>query len=151
MKAENLIEHPEGGRFCEVFRSNSKVINNSHKNRSSLTHIYFSLRYGEVSKFHKVMSDEVWNLYEGSGLRLFIWDGKSKIIENVELSGKEKEYCHIIPAGLWQAAEPINDNILVGCSVAPGFEFDDFEIIDETSNEANFLLSLNPAYKRFII
>lgn len=150
MKPKNLIQHPEGGRFCEVFRSKSVVSNNLNKNRSSLTHIYFSLNRGEVSKFHKVMSDEVWNLYEGGGLRLFIWDENSENIKIVELSAKNKEYCHIIPAGMWQAAEPINDAVLVGCSVAPGFDFEDFELINPNSLTAKNIIKSFPNLKKFV-
>lgn len=150
MKPKNLIQHPEGGRFCEVFRSKSVVSNNSNQNRSSLTHIYFSLNKGEVSKFHKVMSDEVWNLYEGDGLRLFIWDENLENAKIVELSAKNREYCHIIPAGMWQAAEPINDTILVGCSVAPGFDFEDFELINPNSLTAKKIIKSFPNLKRFV-
>jgi predicted cupin superfamily sugar epimerase len=69
----DLIEHPEGGRFREVFRSKARVTTRRGDSRSALTHIYFSLNQGEVSRFHRVTSDEVWNLYQGTGLRLYTW------------------------------------------------------------------------------
>lgn len=151
MKLKKLTTHPEGGRFAEIFKSNCKVTTSDGKERTALTHIYFSLDPGEVSKFHKVASDEVWNLYEGTGLLLYIWDGKSDQIEIVELSKSEREYCHVVPAGMWQAAEPIDDTILAGCSVAPGFEFEDFELINPESNEASFILKNFPHIKKFIL
>ena len=156
MQPTNLKEHPEGGRFQEVFRSPKTVIKSSNsalgeeKNRSAITHIYFSLKKGEVSRFHRVTSDEVWNLYKGTGIRLITWDGTDKLPEFVTLSAKENRYCHVIPAGMWQAAEPISDKVLVGCSVAPGFEFDDFELIDPASKEAKKICELDPEMSKFI-
>jgi predicted cupin superfamily sugar epimerase len=150
MKFEELIEHPEGGRFAEVFKSNCKVVTSEGKERTALTHIYFSLNPGEVSKFHKVASDEAWNLYEGTGLLLYIWDGKSDQMEIIELSKAKREYCHVVPAGMWQAAEPINDTVLAGCSVAPGFEFEDFKLIDKNSSEAKLILNKFPKLKKFV-
>ena len=126
MQPTELIEHPEGGRFKEVFRSSGVVTSANGQNRSALTHIYFELKAGEVSRFHKVQSDEVWNLYKGGGVYLYTWDGSDAPPTRYELSEAANTYCHVVPAGVWQAAEPINDAVLVGCSVGPGFEFDDF-------------------------
>ena len=75
MKPIDLIEHPEGGRYREVFRSARTVFTGEGTARSALTHIYFSLNPKEVSRFHKVTSDEIWNLYQGEGIHLFLWDG----------------------------------------------------------------------------
>ena len=150
MKPKNLTNHPEGGRFAEIFKSNCKVVARDNKERTALTHIYFSLNPEEVSKFHKVASDEVWNLYEGKGLRLYIWDGKSDEMEIVELSKSKREYCHVVTAGMWQAAEPVDDTILAGCSVAPGFEFEDFVLIDKNSSEARLILNKFPQLKKLV-
>ena len=65
MKPIDLKEHPEGGRFREVFRSAKTVSTQDGITKSALTHIYFSLKPDEVSRFHKVASDEIWNLYQG--------------------------------------------------------------------------------------
>lgn len=150
MKPENLIEHPEGGRFREVFRSAQTVSTQDGTIKSALTHIYFSLKQGEVSKFHKVTSDEIWNLYQGQGINLYTWDGTSSPPKCVTLSTKSNCFCYVIPAGIWQAAEPISDTVLVGCSVAPGFDFADFELIDPNSNEANQLIATAPEMAKFI-
>ena len=75
MRPIDLIEHPEGGRFREVFKSAKTVSTQDGTTRSALTHIYFSLKPGEVSRFHRVTSDEIWNLYQGAGLNLYTWDG----------------------------------------------------------------------------
>ena len=150
MKPVNLVEHPEGGRFCEVFRSAETVTTYKGDTRSALTHIYFSLKPGEKSRFHKVASDEVWNLYQGSGLNLYIWDGSDNPPECITLSADSNNFCHVVPAKVWQAAEPASDTALVGCSVAPGFEFTDFTLIDPESGDAGKLISLDPDMKRFI-
>ncbi|MBX2836049.1 MAG: cupin domain-containing protein [Gammaproteobacteria bacterium] len=150
MQPTSLNEHPEGGRFQEVFRSQVRVTTGSGSERSALTHIYFSLAPGEVSRFHKVASDEVWNLYEGTGLRLHQWNEHSGVLSCIELGVHQREYCHVVPAGFWQAAEPLDEAALVGCTVGPGFEFDDFELINEDSELAARLLKLEPSMERFV-
>lgn len=146
----NLIEHPEGGRFREVFRSGRTVRMQDGSVRSALTHIYFSLRPGEVSRFHRVGSDEIWNLYQGSGLLLYTWDGTGAPPRRHTLSAGSNCFCHVIPAGTWQAAEPISDTVLVGCSVAPGFEFSDFTLMGSNSTDADLLASIAPEMARFV-
>jgi len=150
MKPVDLIEHPEGGRFHEVFRSGKTVTVTSGNKRSALTHIYFQLNEDEVSRFHKVSSDEVWNLYKGNGIKLYIWDGSETTPVCIELSSEENCFCHVVPAGMWQAAEPISGEVLLGCSVAPGFEFEDFELIDPDSEEAYLLLSLDTSLTKLV-
>ena len=150
MKPIDLIEHPEGGRFREVYRSIKKVTSDDGSTKSALTHIYFSLKQGEVSRFHKVASDEVWNLYKGAGINLYTWDGTNSPPNRVTLSADNNCFCYVIPAGIWQAAEPISDTVLMGCSVAPGFEFSDFTLIDPDSDEAKVLTSASPDMVRFI-
>jgi predicted cupin superfamily sugar epimerase len=150
MKPIDLIEHPEGGRFREVFRSAKTIVAQDGTVKSALTHIYFSLQPGEVSRFHRVASDEVWNLYQGSGLFLYTWDGTNVPPRRHALSAHSNCFCHVIPAGSWQAAEPLSDTVLVGCSVAPGFEFSDFILIDANSKDANLLVSIAPEMARFV-
>ena len=149
MKYTDLLDHPEGGRYLEIYRSKATV-SLQKKTRTALTHIYFSLEPYEVSRFHRVNNDEVWNLYQGEGLYLYQWDGMSSAIDSIELSAKSMNFCHVIPAGYWQAAVPLKDRVLVGCSVAPGFEFEDFELIDAESNLANALLKLEPGLSKLV-
>lgn len=149
MKYSDLQEHPEGGRYLEVYRSASRVTTGDHV-RTALTHIYFSLEPHEVSRFHRVSQDEVWNLYQGKGLYLYQWDGRSTGIESIELSVQSMNFCHIVPAGYWQAAVPLQDRVLVGCSVAPGFEFDDFELIVPNSDTATALLAIDSSLSKLI-
>lgn len=149
MKPDDLTVHPEGGRYRQVFKSGAVVTRADGQSRSALTHIYFALRKGEVSRFHKVASDEVWNLYQGEGLYLYTWDGTDRPPMRHVLSAASNAFCHVVPAGLWQAAEPIGGAVLVGCSVGPGFEFDDFELIDPDSPPARQLVRCEPDMARF--
>ncbi len=151
MKPTPLTEHPEGGRFREVFKSGSTVSSKDGRTRSAITHIYFSLDNLEVSRFHLVASDEVWNLYKGQGLRLYQWDDASNQLDVIELSSKAEVYCHVVPANIWQAAEPIGESVLVGCSVGPGFEFADFTLINPDSDTAKRMKIADPELSRFII
>ena len=150
MTPTELVEHPEGGRFQEVFRSNRVVVSTSGVKRSAVTHIYFSLDSGEVSRFHKVSSDEVWNLYRGEGLFLYLWDGSSPNVQTVLLSSEANSFCHVVHAGYWQAAKPISDTVLVGCTVAPGFEFDDFQLIEKDSPEAAKILEIDSGLEKLL-
>ena len=150
MNPTNLSEHPEGGRYREVFKSIRPVATQKGVLRAALTHIYFSLNRGEVSRFHKVSGDEVWNLYQGAGLRLHTWNGAGRSPQTITLSAKENCFCHVVPAGVWQAAEPLEGTVLAGCSVAPGFEFDDFTLIEPHSETAQKLLYLDPELSRFV-
>lgn len=135
IKPDQLQPHPEGGRFQEVFRSTTKV-ESPQGERSALTHIYFELSQGEKSRLHRVSSEEVWNLYEGE-LRLYLYDGTS--FDVIELSASNRTFCHIVPAGVWQAAEAVHGSALVGCSVGPGFEFEDFDMLKDTPERETFL------------
>jgi len=150
MKPIDFTEHPEGGRFREVFRSAGTVSKHDGTIKSALTHIYFSLDQGEISRFHKVSSDEVWNLYQGTGIELYTWDGTNTPPQCVTLSACDNCFCHVIPSGFWQAAKPISEAVLVGCSVAPGFEFSDFTLMDLNSQDAKKLMSLAPKMAEYI-
>ena len=133
MKPIGLKEHPEGGRYLRVFKSDTTVYKANGKIRSALSHIYYSLKKDEVSCFHKVESDEVWNLYQGEGVYLYLWDGSKNSPERIELSSGSNSFCHVVPGGIWQAAEPICGDVLVGCSVGPGFEYTDYELVEPNS------------------
>lgn len=144
MEPIDLLEHPEGGRYREVFRSDRTVSKDDGTTRPALTHIYFSLKPAEVSRFHKVTSDEIWNLYQGEGIHLYLWDETDTPPRCVTLSAGENCFCHVVPAGVWQSAVPISETVLVGCSVAPGFEFSDFTLMVHDSQAAEKLAALAP-------
>ena len=149
MNEIELIEHPEGGRYKEVFRS-ELLVEQEKRTRSALTHIYFSLNANECSRFHKVSSDEIWNLYEGEGIFLYLWNEESKELKKIELSRQTREYCYVVKAGLWQATVPITNKVLVGCSVAPGFEFEDFILIEKEGPIGKEILQAHPELIRLV-
>jgi predicted cupin superfamily sugar epimerase len=150
MLGSDFIEHPEGGRYRDVYRSATVVRAPDQADRRALTHIYFSLRSGEMSRFHRLRNDEVWSLYQGEGIRLILWDGGSRTVEAVELSASSGQYCHAVPARCWQAAVPLCGTVLLGCTVAPGFEYDDFELMDPRSPVAEALLRHRPDLERLV-
>ncbi|HEY8946694.1 MAG TPA: cupin domain-containing protein [Polyangiaceae bacterium] len=128
-----LEPHPEGGYFAEVFRSANAVTSSTHagKRRAS-TAIYFLLRTDEFSAFHRVSSDEVWHHYQGDPLELHVLGprGHSRIIVGSALEKGERPLA-VVPSGHLQAARPLSGPhgySLCGCTVAPGFEFRDFEM-----------------------
>lgn len=110
----------------------------------ALTHIYFELQAHEYSAFHQVTSDEVWNLYKGEGIYLYVWDGSTQPPEKIEISPAAQCYCHVVPANFWQAAVPIQSTVLVGCSVGPGFEFIDFKLMESDPVALERLLLIAP-------
>jgi len=145
----NLIPHPEGGYYAVVYESKqlvkSPVVN---KVRKALTHIYFLLLKGQVSIFHKVAHDEIWNFYQGDPLKLIKYNG-SKVEEDVIGSGCS-DYASIVEGGVYQAAESTGVYSLVGCSVAPGFEFEDFLFLrDELDTKEKFIQKF-PGYQKFV-
>ncbi len=125
----DLLEHPEGGYYREVFRSPLTVHPaDARAGRSSLTSIYFLLVAGIHSSWHAVRSDEAWHHYEGDPLELSVLEPESFALTRVHLGPlvDAQQPVHIVPAGHWQAARTLGAFTLVGCSVGPGFEFSDF-------------------------
>ena len=148
-----LTPHPEGGHFGEVYRSSSRVQpEDSRPARTALTTIYFLLAAGEVSRWHRVASDEVWHYYEGEPLELLSADaGFGTITRRVlgPVNGAARPV-HVVPADQWQAARTTGAYTLVGCTVGPGFDFEDFEIIDAQSAEADALRRDHPDLMMFV-
>ena len=131
-----LAPHPEGGHFREVYRSASRVQpQDQRSDRDALTTIYFLLAQGEISRWHRVASDEVWHYYEGDPLELFTMDPDFGHVARhvVGPVGEGVQPVAVVPAGAWQAARTLGAYTLVGCTVAPGFDFADFELLSEQS------------------
>ena len=119
-----LAPHPEGGHYRETFRDKRLI-----DGRAASTSIYFLLQRGERSHWHRVDAVEIWHYYAGSPLRLSIVDGaKEEIIRLGNDIAADEVPQVTVPARAWQAAESFGDWTLVGCTVAPGFEFDGFEL-----------------------
>jgi predicted cupin superfamily sugar epimerase len=120
-----LKPHPEGGHFRETFRDTRADADG----RSASTAIYFLLARGERSHWHRIDAAEVWHFYAGSPLTLRIAEGGSQrtIALGPDLAAGEVPQA-VVPAQAWQAAESTGDWTLVGCTVAPGFDFAKFEL-----------------------
>lgn len=122
--ALGMQRHPEGGWYVETFRDSSGGA------RGHSTAIYYLLQAGERSHWHRVRdAAEIWHFYAGDPLLLRISDGTSVqlVTLGIEL-GKGERPQAVVPADAWQAAEPLGSFTLVGCTVAPGFEFSSFEM-----------------------
>lgn len=128
----DLVPHPEGGHFGEVYRSALTVRPADRDvSRAALTSIYFLLAAGERSRWHRVAADEAWHFYEGDPLEL-LWtasDGTTCEARRLGPVGAGVAPVAVVPAGCWQAARPTGAYALVGCSVGPGFDYADFTLL----------------------
>jgi len=121
-----LQPHPEGGHFVETFRDAP-----GEGGRSASTAIYFLLKRGERSHWHKVDATEVWHWHAGAPLRLSLSPADAGPVSHLTLgadlaSGERPQ--GVVPPHHWQAAESLGDWTLVGCTVAPGFDFAGFTL-----------------------
>ena len=121
----DLKPHPEGGHYRETFRDSQTDSNG----RSASTAIYFLLKRGERSHWHRVDAAEAWHWHAGSALELRINAGAGTQVLRLgaDLALGERPQA-VVPANAWQAAESLGDWTLVGCTVAPGFQFERFEL-----------------------
>jgi len=121
----HLAPHPEGGHYRETFRDSRT----DAKGRAASTAIYFLLGKGERSHWHRVDAVEVWHFYAGDPLMLEIADehGHRRLHLGPDLMRGEAPQA-VVPSGAWQAAESLGAWTLVGCTVAPGFDFKGFEL-----------------------
>jgi len=122
----DLKPHPEGGHFGETFRDPNTI-----DGRAASTAIYFLLARGERSHWHRVDAVEIWHFYAGAPLVLEMAASESGPIRRMKLGpdiamGERPQGA--VAAGHWQAAESMGEWTLVGCTVAPGFEFANFEM-----------------------
>jgi predicted cupin superfamily sugar epimerase len=124
-----LKPHPEGGYFRETFRDSERTIAPAHR-RAHSTAIYFLLKQGQASRWHRIDAAEVWHWYAGAPLELLIAKDRKRprrhILGNDLLEGERPQA--VVPPGHWQAARPLGAYTLVGCTVAPGFAFETFEL-----------------------
>jgi predicted cupin superfamily sugar epimerase len=120
-----LLPHPEGGHYRETFRDSRCDAGG----RAASTAIYFLLARGERSHWHRVDAVEIWHYHAGAPLALEIADehGRRLLHLGADLRAGEAPQA-VVPAGAWQAARSLGDWTLVGCTVAPGFNFKGFEL-----------------------
>jgi hypothetical protein len=126
----SLVPHPEGGWYAETHRSVQRVRTSEHGERAAFTSILYLLEAGQVSRFHRLDAEELWNWHAGASLDIHILDeGKAPMVKRLGSSTGE-HFQLVVPAGTWFGAELARPGsfCLVGCVVAPGFEFRTFEI-----------------------
>lgn len=135
LTADELIEllgltaHDEGGHYKETYRDQRAI---DDAGRAASSAIYFLLKAGEVSSWHRIDASEVWHWYAGDALELRYLKGKpGSHVETLKLgndllSGERPQA--VIPAGCWQHARSLGEYTLVGCTVAPAFMFERFEL-----------------------
>lgn len=132
----SLLPHPEGGHYKETYRSAHRVTRAGETaDRSASTAIYYLLRGSERSTWHRIRSDELWHFYDGAPISIYVLepDGELRILRlGHPLRHPGAQFQALVPAGRWFAAEcEAPDGYgLAGCTVAPGFEFEEFEIAD---------------------
>jgi predicted cupin superfamily sugar epimerase len=148
----NLKPHPEGGYFSEVYRSEEEITilpDRYSGSRCFSTSIYFLLKGKQVSNFHKLKSDEIWHFYDGSSVKIYTIDAGGNL--NEIILGKQINDGDVLQTVIkrdhWFCAELINKNsfALVGCNVAPGFDFADF-----VPGARNELIKQFPRHKTLI-
>ena len=135
-KASDLVSrlglepHPEGGWYREIHRS-SMMTQTPRGPRSALTSIYLLLEQQQYSRWHVVQSDEAWHHGDGAALELLVYRPESRELQHRMLGpvGPAQEPIAIARAGEWQAARSLGAWSLVGCDVAPGFDFEDFQFV----------------------
>jgi uncharacterized protein len=153
----DLEPHPEGGFFRETYRSDAQVTRAaSGETRSASTAIYYLLCDGAHSAWHRIRSDEVWHFYAGAPLDVHVLDETGQLITQRlgnPFNDPGTVFQAVVPAGLWFAAECEDPAAfaLVGCTVAPGFDFSEFELADVAAlqrahpEHAEMIARLGPA------
>lgn len=130
----NLQPHPEGGYFRETFRDSIEIVTPGGNSRAASTAIYFLLVEGQISRWHTVDATEIWHWYQGAPLRLATaQDEQGSVVDHVLGNGLENGELPqiVVPAGVWQQAQSLGAWTLVGCTVAPGFLFEGFQMAPE--------------------
>jgi predicted cupin superfamily sugar epimerase len=142
-----LTRHVEGGAYREVYRSDLTLPRSTlpllfQGNRAASTSIYFLLTKGEFSAFHRIASDELWHFYYGDPLVVYEIGHSGRLTEHVLGPDPEagQTFQTTVTAGSWFASAPApgSEYALVGCTVAPGFDFADFELADRDALARQF-------------
>ena len=140
----SLVAHPEGGFFRETYRCRETITRAAlGTQRSASTAIYYLLCDGAYSAWHRIRSDEIWHFYAGSPLDVHVLKpGAPRITHRLgnAIERSDTVFQAVVPAGAWFAAECIDPQgyALAGCTVAPGFEFSEFELAETAALLAQY-------------
>jgi predicted cupin superfamily sugar epimerase len=149
----HLHPHPEGGYYREIHRSAVQVRRIDDRDaRCGLTAIYFLLAGGGVSRWHRVRSDEVWHHCEGDPLDLSLADPDFMQVTTgiVGPLGEDAAPVRVVRAGQWQTARSRGAYTLVACTVGPGFDFADFQMLRDVPDVARTVARRHPSVAAFI-
>jgi len=149
----NLIPHPEGGYYGEVFRSSQEVDPHDNRgSRSAITTIYFLLIEDAISRWHRVSSDEIWHFYEGQPLDLWVLSPQLDKVSHQQVGALDpiRRPVAVVPAGCWQAARSTGSYTLVGCTVGPGFDFRDFTLAGEQTQLESVVRARHPTLAQLL-
>ncbi len=152
VKTFNMTAHPEGGYFAETYRSAESIPQSALPDRfrgarSFGTAIYFLLESHQFSALHRIQSDEIWHFYAGRPLEISIISpgGELTIIRLGNQPDQSEVFQAVVQAGCWFGSKPASDSSVtddnfsfVGCTVAPGFDFADFELADRATLLSEF-------------
>lgn len=148
-----LEPHPEGGYYRRIYTSSLAVEPmDGRPRRAALTTIYYLLVKGQVSAWHRVASDEAWHFLEGEPLEMFQADPELQQIGTTILGPYAENInpVDVVPAGYWQAARPTGAYALVACTVGPGFDYSDFELMRDHPERAAALKRKHPEFGIFL-
>jgi uncharacterized protein len=147
----HLQPHPEGGYYAQTYESAEKVAQAALPgrfggDRAFSTAIYFLLENHNRSALHRIQSDEVWHFYAGGPLLIYVIEPKTGELTTIRLGDRMDRgevFQAVVPAGCWFGSKPIGEVdappfSLVGCTVAPGFDFADFELADSGAMLAQY-------------
>jgi uncharacterized protein len=132
-----LQPHPEGGFYLQTYCSTEMIPADALPDRFTgsryfSTAIYFLLAAKQFSAFHRIQSDELWHFYTGVGLHIYVLhpDGRGEVLKLGDDLANGYSFQQIVTAGCWFASKPVTEAgfSFVGCTVAPGFDFADFEM-----------------------
>jgi len=155
IQRHGLEPHPEGGWYKQTYKSHEQVDAEALPRRFGAsrvfsTAIYFLLEKGNFSAFHRIKSDECWHFYTGDPLLIYIIEqtGELKVISLGSDTEKGQSFQYVVPANCWFASSPAPQSkyCFVGCTVSPGFEFEDFELANATA-----LSVMYPQHKSIIM
>ena len=138
--ALQLAPHPEGGYYRRIYASQLEVLH-AGRLRPAMTAIHFLLRQGQHSRWHRVDADEGWHWRQGGPLQLQIFDPENDTLQTLALSA-EASAMAVVPAGHWQRAWTEAPYALVDCTVAPGFVWEGFALLDAAPQIAERLHAL---------
>ena len=151
----NLEPHPEGGWYKQTYKSNEQTAAKAlperfNGDRAFSTAIYFLLEQEDFSAFHRIKSDECWHFYAGDPLLIYIIDhnGELRIISVGNDFKQGQSFQYVVPANCWFASRPApgSEYCFVGCTVSPGFEFEDFELASAAE-----LSAIYPEHTKIIV